>query len=465
MPKPSKIKSTVSEHLIPSSVIPVTAAHSLNGKLSKNETASDGVPSSSSRNNNRKKTSGSVPAVIQSNWASVYQDFVLNSTTPELIRMVADILLYFNGDSGYFEETTVLKVVSYIASRYLHNYYHSFRHAAHVVLNVMHFLLSIRDEYDHYFTTLEKLAMVYSALIHDVDHLGVPNVELIKQKHPHAIRYHDQSVAENHSIAVGLETLEKPGFELWKGWNEEDKLKFRHIIIELVLCTDIADFYKKKVAFIRFDEGFNNNGSNSSSCSSSGSSTLIYKIEEFNYRLPFFMIALRAADVSGSMQSSQTFHIWAKKYFDEVTDAALHGKGSPMDLEAYCNSQIGYMNGHVKMLIDKLRTTSILKDSFSSMLLSNIVMNIEDWKINGKSLFTEWDTDLESKVNNSNVNKGTNNSASNDIEEESQLAVLPVETSRSSRKRKNDSKETVFSPPEAVVAVQQKEEKQPRKKK
>ena len=42
---------------------------------------------------------------------------------------------------------------------------------------------------------LTRFACAFSALIHDVDHLGVSNAQLVKEESPLAARFNDRSVA------------------------------------------------------------------------------------------------------------------------------------------------------------------------------------------------------------------------------------------------------------------------------
>lgn len=49
---------------------------------------------------------------------------------------------------------------------------------------------------------LTQLACVFSALIHDADHPGVPNAQLVKENAPVAAVYKNQSVAEQNSLVL-----------------------------------------------------------------------------------------------------------------------------------------------------------------------------------------------------------------------------------------------------------------------
>jgi hypothetical protein len=60
---------------------------------------------------------------------------------------------------------------------------------------------------------LTQFACVFSALIHDVDHAGVPNAQLVNENDELAIRYDGKSVAEQNSIDIAWEILMKEDFK------------------------------------------------------------------------------------------------------------------------------------------------------------------------------------------------------------------------------------------------------------
>ena len=107
--------------------------------------------------------------------------------------------------------------VSSLASMYQDNPFHNFEHASHVTMSVVKLLSRIvapTDEvfqvqskdsvassmHDHTYgitsDPLTQFACVLSALIHDADHPGVPNAQLVKEGNNLATFYQNQSVAE-----------------------------------------------------------------------------------------------------------------------------------------------------------------------------------------------------------------------------------------------------------------------------
>jgi hypothetical protein len=97
-------------------------------------------------------------------------------------------------------------------------------------------------EEDH----LMHLSLLFAELIHDVDHLGIPNVQLVQENHPLAIHYNDQSIAEQRSLFLGFNELLKPDYEHLRTvmfsftFGGDGYHHFRMAVTSLVLATDIA---------------------------------------------------------------------------------------------------------------------------------------------------------------------------------------------------------------------------------
>jgi hypothetical protein len=113
--------------------------------------------------------------------------------------------------------------VTWIASMYRTNPFHNFDHASHVLMSVVKLMsrivaptdiLEMNDSnkkskvaatlHDHTYgitsDPLTQFACAISALIHVVDHTGVPNTQLVAEKTDIAIHYKERSVAEQNSL-------------------------------------------------------------------------------------------------------------------------------------------------------------------------------------------------------------------------------------------------------------------------
>jgi len=55
---------------------------------------------------------------------------------------------------------------------------------------------------------LTKFAIVFSSLMHDVDHQGIPNAHLSQEKDPMNEMYDNNSIMEQHSLDLAWSRLD-----------------------------------------------------------------------------------------------------------------------------------------------------------------------------------------------------------------------------------------------------------------
>jgi hypothetical protein len=110
-----------------------------------------------------------------------------------------------------------------------------------------------------YSDTFTKFSFVFAAIIHDVDHQGVPNATLVLENDPIAQQYDGKSVAEKHSIKVAFRTLYESEFGEFCSavfGSPDDRLHMHHIVTNLVISTDIASPERAQSTKMRWEEAF-----------------------------------------------------------------------------------------------------------------------------------------------------------------------------------------------------------------
>jgi 3'5'-cyclic nucleotide phosphodiesterase len=91
---------------------------------------------------------------------------------------------------------------------------------------------------------LTQFAVVFSALIHDCDHSGVPNAQLVNENEPLANRYHSKSVAEQNSIDLAWSLLTEDDYKELRVaicGTAVELQRFRQLVVNSILATDLAD--------------------------------------------------------------------------------------------------------------------------------------------------------------------------------------------------------------------------------
>ena len=164
--------------------------------------------------------------------------------------------------------------------------YHNREHAYHVFTSAHKLLDLVLCEYDYTNSIVSntpikkknrstyglksdpliQLAFLFSALVHDVDHTGVSNRQLVLECDELAIMYNDQSVAEQRSLAIAFSLLMKKDYQMLREvmFREGDYMKFRKIVIDLVLCTDIASPERVQIVKSKWKEAFGDKRNNAS---------------------------------------------------------------------------------------------------------------------------------------------------------------------------------------------------------
>ena len=106
---------------------------------------------------------------------------------------------------------------------------------------------------------LTQFACAFSALIHDLDHTGAPNAQLIKEGSELAAMYDNRSVAEQNSLDLAWDLLCEPEFSHLRCAicaTKDELSRFRQLIVNAVMATDIADKDLKVLRNNRWDKAF-----------------------------------------------------------------------------------------------------------------------------------------------------------------------------------------------------------------
>lgn len=136
--------------------------------------------------------------------------------------------------------------------------FHNFQHAVTVVVNCNK-LLDLMLAENHETAQLDErcpptfglrynpwllAALLFAALIHDAQHEGVTNAQLVMENHPAALLYNDQSVQEKRALQVAFTEFLKPDYAALRhemfGADNVEYHEFRLAIVCAVMSTDLA---------------------------------------------------------------------------------------------------------------------------------------------------------------------------------------------------------------------------------
>ena len=195
--------------------------------------------------------------------------------------------------------------LSTIASMYIENHFHDFAHASHATMGVVKLLSSLmkgKPEADpstqnpsHLIASnpLVQFGIVLAVICHDVDHPGVPNSILFKEKSRMASVYGYKSVAEQNSLDLAWDLLMDDMYAELRAAiyrTEGEKKLFRQVLVNCVMSTDLFDKSSKDRFDSRWKVGFPNEKSKEQETSQNLQATLIMET------------IVQAADVAHTMQ-------------------------------------------------------------------------------------------------------------------------------------------------------------------
>lgn len=107
---------------------------------------------------------------------------------------------------------------------------------------------------------LALFALFFAALIHDVHHSGVTNRQLVQEAGPDSILYNDNSIQEQRSLTLAFDELlqpqKYPQFYALLFPTETDYRRFRILVIDAVLSTDIASPEQAQISKSKWKEAF-----------------------------------------------------------------------------------------------------------------------------------------------------------------------------------------------------------------
>jgi 3'5'-cyclic nucleotide phosphodiesterase len=218
--------------------------------------------------------------------------------------------------------------ISAIGLSYRNNAFHNFEHASHVVMSVSKLLARISTpdmattstptEQDvHNFgygiasDPLLHFALAVAALIHDCDHEGVPNGQLVSEQADVAVRFKNKSVAEQNSLDIAWNILMRPEYEDLRMCifsNKEEVIRFRKYLVQAVMATDIFDNDLLAFRESRWATAFKSLESSKPmpSDDDDDNKSLDEKISNDRRATIIIEIIMQASDVSHCMQVRQT---------------------------------------------------------------------------------------------------------------------------------------------------------------
>ncbi|GMT13953.1 hypothetical protein PFISCL1PPCAC_5250, partial [Pristionchus fissidentatus] len=233
--------------------------------------------------------------------------------------------------------STLVTYLLHLEHHYKENPYHNHIHGADVAQS-MHVLLK-SPVLSGVFSDLEIMAALFAGAIHDVDHPGFTNQYLINSNNELAIMYNDESVLEQHHLAVAFKLLQDSSCDFLCNLSRKQRLQFRKIVIDMVLATDMSKHMSLLADLKTMVEA-----------KKVSSSVLL--LDKYNDRIQVLQSMIHLADLSNPTKPIDLYQQWNMRILEEYWRQGDEEKKMGIDVSPMCDrgnvtiekSQVGFID-------------------------------------------------------------------------------------------------------------------------
>jgi 3'5'-cyclic nucleotide phosphodiesterase len=291
------------------------------------------------------------------------------------------------------------------------NAFHNFEHASHVIMSTVKHLQrvatkdvkkknisNLKEFYDYTFgistDPLTKFAIVFSALIHDLDHVGVSNAQLVKEQHPIAVSYDGLSPMEQHSFNLAFDLLMEDRYSKLRAVlydTQEEFNRFRQICINCVIATDVFDKDLQTFREDRWSKAF------------ATESPTMTDDEIWHCKATITIeYIIQASDVAHTMQHWHVYQRWNKRLFMEMYAAYKAGRADMDPLEVWFGGELWFFDNYVIPLAKKLKECEVFGVD-CDQLLDYATQNRMEWQNKGSDIVKTWKEELEAEFDRNGI--------------------------------------------------------------
>jgi hypothetical protein len=235
---------------------------------------------------------------------------------------------------------------------------------------------------------LTQFACAFSALIHDADHTGVPNPQLMVENSYLASLYRNRSVAEQNSFDICWGLLMDQNFaELRRTLytTEAELRRFRQLVVNGVMATDISDKDLKVLRNERWDKAFSVSDMKQEAALMSKATAR----DNVNRKATIVIEHLiQASDIAHTMQHWHVYRKWNERLFAEMYQAYREGRSDTDPATFWYKGEIGFFDFYILPLAKKLKDCGVFGVS-SDEYLNYALKNRQEWEVQGHAVVAE----------------------------------------------------------------------------
>ncbi|OMJ72662.1 hypothetical protein SteCoe_28830 [Stentor coeruleus] len=309
----------------------------------------------------------SVLSQLGKNWS--FDIWFVHDSTGQSVSILGKYLFekwqlntYLNAESSstndFFEK---------LEAGYHKNPYHNACHAADV-LHTQLFFIS-QSNLAKSLTQIDIIACIISALGHDIGHLALTNRFLINNRDKIALRYNDSSVLESMHSAKTFKLLSTDGLNILKNLTNDDWMKIRKTIIEMILETDMSRHFEILGKFRTRVQTLSN-----------------MDISIFEDKCQVLGMALKCADIGHSAKDYDLHEKWSMLVCEEFFRQGDLEKERGQTVSMYCDrvttdipkSQAGFIK-NICLPLYEIWSFYLKSETVNKFALEQLKKNLEFW--------------------------------------------------------------------------------------
>lgn len=164
--------------------------------------------------------------------------------------------------------------------------------------------------------------------------------------------------------------------------NDDELRRFRQLMVNLVLATDLFDAELQAIRNSRWDKAFGNGLNDDENEEENPSYVQNRKLTCVIEHL------IKVSDVAHTMQHFDIYLTWNQKFFFECYKAYAEGRAAKDPSEKWYEGEIGFFDGYIIPLADKLDKCGCF-GILAKDYLANAVKNRREWQRRGRDIVRE----------------------------------------------------------------------------
>lgn len=192
--------------------------------------------------------------------------------------------------------------------------------------------------------------------------------------------YKGRSVAEQRSFDIAWELLQEDKFVQLRMAiyiNRAEEVKFRQLVVNSVMSTDIFDKDLKQLRNDRWDRAFGKNTETDVTRAIDRKATIV--IEHL----------IQASDVAHTMQHWTVYCRWNERLYVEMYQAYLDGRSDKDPTDSWYDGEIWFFDNYVIPLAKRLKECGVYLGVSGDEYLDFATKNRKEWEKKGRTIVAD----------------------------------------------------------------------------